>query len=479
MNKEKVKSNFCLICGRTLHKKSKYCIFHASAEKKTEKEFIEALKEYVDKIKEEDKNYDFKNFIFVGNIDFEKDLNITSFNNANFRGAIFEGLANFEGTIFQEDANFVEVNFKIDADFRGANFKGDADFRDANFEGFTRFVDAIFKKNVSFARAIFEGYADLRGANFKGFADFVDAIFKKFALFGNAIFEGDANFLGTNFKGDANFLGTNFKGDAKFEIKTIKGNMYFNNAVFTYCKTLSLDIKNKAVINFEKAYLENVFLDFTLGEKTLINFTKTILRNTTIEKEQIKNHILQEKRKDFLQAKKIYLLLKNNFHNIGQYDDESWAFKKEKDMERKSYFHFKSLHKWLWSCFLNVIYGYGEKPERVIISAILIILIYAFVFMNYGIIADPQLDDLPKYNIVKELFMGIRYRDLLIRFKDISLEQIKNCLYFSTVTFTTLGLGDFCPVEGWGRIFVGTEAFIGALMMALFIYTFARRTGGR
>jgi len=42
-----------------------------------------------------------------------------------------------------------------------------------------------------------------------------------------------------------------------------------------------------------------------------------------------------------------------------------------------------------------------------------------------------------------------------------------------------LGLGDFRPVESWGRIFVGSEAFIGAFMMALFVYTFARRTGGR
>jgi len=43
----------------------------------------------------------------------------------------------------------------------------------------------------------------------------------------------------------------------------------------------------------------------------------------------------------------------------------------------------------------------------------------------------------------------------------------------------TKGLGDFRPVEDWDRIFVGIEAFIGALMMALFVYTFARRTGGR
>ena len=54
-----------------------------------------------------------------------------------------------------------------------------------------------------------------------------------------------------------------------------------------------------------------------------------------------------------------------------------------------------------------------------------------------------------------------------------------DCLYFSVITFTTLGFGDFRPLEGWSRIFAGTEALIGAFMMALFVYTFVRRAGGR
>jgi len=217
-----------------------------------------------------------------------------------------------------------------------------------------------------------------------------------------------------------------------------------------------------------------------LGGKTLIYFTtERIIQNMIINRKQIENHVFQEKRKKFIESKEVYLLLKNKFRIMGRYEDESWALKKEKDMERKSNCHFKSLHKWLWSCFLNAIYGYGEKPGRVIVSAIAIIIIFAFVFMNFGIDANPQLDTILKYNILKELFLGVRYGDLLIRLKDISWEQLKNCLYFSTVTFTTLGYGDFRPLEGWSRIYSGTEAFIGAFMMALFVYTFARRTGGR
>ena len=147
------------------------------------------------------------------------------------------------------------------------------------------------------------------------------------------------------------------------------------------------------------------------------------------------------------------MLLKNNFHSIGRYNDESWAFKKEKDMERKSYCHFKSLHKWLWSLFLNGIFGYGERTVRVIMSAILIILGFTILFMNFGI---------------SNMSIG-----------DFTTKYFLDCIYFSTVTFTTLGYGDFRPLEGWSRIFAGTEAFIGAFIIALFVYTFERKTGGR
>lgn len=72
MNKEEKSSNKCTICGRLTHKESKYCIFHTSAEEKNEDEFKQALKEYVQEIKKENKDHNFSLFIFVGEIDFVK-----------------------------------------------------------------------------------------------------------------------------------------------------------------------------------------------------------------------------------------------------------------------------------------------------------------------------------------------------------------------------------------------------------------------
>ena len=481
-NKEKVKKSICPIndCCRPTHKESKYCILHASAEEKTEEEFKKALKEYVNKIKKEDSDYVFYGFIFVGKIDFIKDLGINTFKKtifgevtfeggAVFRNATFEGETDFNGATFKGYAYFRMATFKGYANFRMATFKGHTNFRNTRFEGGVVFRNANFKRQTIFERAIFEGEAYFSDITFKGEASFERATFK-----------GENYFMKATFEKHANFVRATFDEDMNFQIKSFNGGASFKEVSISPGRKLNLKVKNNKVnVSFEHAYLEDAYLDISLGTDVLIDFTDALIRNAKIKKDQIKNHILQEKKKEFSEAQQVYLLLKNNFHSIGRYEDESWAFKKEKDMERKNYCHFKSLHKWLWSCFLNAIYGYGERPFRVIVLAIVIIIIFASIFMNFGIDANPQLDTIPKYNILKELFMGIRYGDLLVRLKDISLEQIKNCLYFSTVTFTTLGLGDFRPIEGWSRIFVGAEAFIGALMMALFIYTFARRTGGR
>jgi hypothetical protein len=56
---------------------------------------------------------------------------------------------------------------------------------------------------------------------------------------------------------------------------------------------------------------------------------------------------------------------------------------------------------------------------------------------------------------------GIISHDNQIRF------GIDECLYFSAITFTTLGYGDFRPAEA-SRLFAATEGILGYLMMATF-----------
>src|SRR5665648_1062068 len=369
MKKEEDITNKCPTCGRPTHKESKYCIFHASAEEKNVGEFKEALKEYVNKIKKEDGDYDFEKFIFIGDIDFKKDLNITIFKLANFTDATFKGGADFIEATFEEVAHLQEATFKGGANFIEATFKGLAYFKGATFSGVANLSETTFKGQADFTEATFDEVAYLKKATFEEVADFIEATFKVLAYFKGATFSGVANLSETTFKGQADFteatfeevayfIEATFEGDADFKLKyLIKGINLLKLKVFSG-KKISINVMNgKGKISFKRAYLENIYLDIELVECVLIDFTDTLFRNTKVEKDKIKNHILQEKEKKFSKAKEIYLLLKNNFHSIGQYEDESWAYKKEKDMERKSNCHFNTLHKWLWSCFLNGIFG--------------------------------------------------------------------------------------------------------------------------
>lgn len=385
-------------CSMPTHKESKYCIFHASPEEKTEKEFIEKLREYINNIKKKDKDYNFIGFIFIGTINFKKDFKVNTFKSADFSHSIFKNQVDFSGITFEDHAEFTNVTFE---------------------------------RHASFSYAIFKGYAS----------------------FVSTIFNG-SSFEGVTAKTLFYFGGITFKYGTNFTNVTLEGIVSFKNTTFPPKTKLDLKVKKAGIILFEQACLEDVFLNLDLDEHRLIDFTNALLRNTKIKKEQIENHIIQDEEMKFSKAKEVYLLLKNNFRSIGRYDDASWAFKKEKTMERRSYLDDNKLDKWLWSAFLNAIYGYGEQLSKIIISSISIILIFAFLFMIYGV-SDMSTGS---FTISKNFL---------------------DCIYFSVITFTTLGYGDFRPLGGWSRILAGTEAFIGAFMIALFVYTFARRTGGR
>ena len=54
------------------------------------------------------------------------------------------------------------------------------------------------------------------------------------------------------------------------------------------------------------------------------------------------------------------------------------------------------------------------------------------------------------------------------------LSGLYRTLYFSVVTFSTLGYGDIYPV-GFLKAFAATEAFIGLVVTAIFAVSLARK----
>lgn len=311
-----------------------------------------------------------------------------------------------------------------------------------------------FDFRPDFGTSILKG-ADFAGAEFHGVANFDAVEFQRGVLFTDAKFYDVASFRRAKF-GPVSFLQAKFYGVADFrsaEFQLLVDFIWVDFQAKTYISPKSITGK----ILFIDTILENVFLTpLNLDKNAWVDFTRARLRNTEVRYEDIKGHIRQEQKKNFAEAKEIYILLKNNFHSIGRYNDESWAFKKEKDMERKSYYHTESFPKpkWLCSWFFNLFYGYGERPFSIFGWCGFLLLFCSFIYwLSKGV-----------FQVMGTCLLPV--------------ESYWNNLYFSVVTFSTLGYGDFRPI-GKIRVLASIEALLGIFFIALFIFTFARKTGGR
>ncbi len=109
------------------------------------------------------------------------------------------------------------------------------------------------------------------------------------------------------------------------------------------------------------------------------------------------------------------------------------------------------------SKLVDVFCGYGEKPLRVILFSLSFILVCGFAYFSLGILDGGQMVEFHSEQSIVENFMAL--------FK---------ALYFSVVTFTTLGYGDLVPI-GFSRMVAAIEAFAGSFTLALFVVVFVKK----
>ena len=193
------------------------------------------------------------------------------------------------------------------------------------------------------------------------------------------------------------------------------------------------------------------------NEKTIlcdVNLYQCQIDNSTLKfaDNQLDKIVIQEKNNDYKKAKEVYRNLKNYFIQEGMYNISGEYYYREKLMEAKCNWKDKKYFKWISNMFLNLVAGYGERPLRVLIWWVGIILGYSFIYYFYNGIYIRMANNINSYN-----------------------PKFLEALYFSIVTFTTLGFGDFAPKPGFFQLFASFEALLGAIFMAMFIFVFARK----
>ena len=222
----------------------------------------------------------------------------------------------------------------------------------------------------------------------------------------------------------------------------IGANLRFASLVGTILNGASLVRANLREADFnEKTQLKNV----NLYQSKLMGST---LKNAYQNMDPI---IIQERNKKYAIARDIYMNLKTYFNQEGMYDIAGEYYYREKLMETHCICSKRKYSRWLFNHFLNITAGFGEKPIRVLFWWIVIIMGFALIYFNgQGLMISGE-------NMVHA-------------------ETFWECLYFSIVTFTTLGFGDIAPKPGF-RLFASVEALLGAILMAMFIYVFSRKMG--
>jgi uncharacterized protein YjbI with pentapeptide repeats len=202
------------------------------------------------------------------------------------------------------------------------------------------------------------------------------------------------------------------------------------------------------------------------------------LENTNLTKEQLGGSIGEERGRWYGQAKEAYLGLKSNFESIGRYDDASWAYVKERRMEKMTHhprfarqyyaelegvahdstwrtprwwwFYLRHTAKCISDWLVELVCGYGESITRVLVTLLALWIVAAIYYrLAWGVIGSDGA----------------------------SVAGFGDYLAYSLGALTTTGYDHLRPRldVGWVPVVTAIEALLGIFLTGLLGFVAANR----
>ncbi len=428
----------------------------------------------------------------------------TRFPNAhfNFKNVVFESApVNFKNCRFGNgDKDFQYVNFGtgdvsfVNVDFSdgNANFintdfgKGDISFKVARFgTGRVDFHFATFRSGiVSFERTEFgDGRVDFRTVEFgTGRVNFNRSVFGN----GEVSFDecemdaGKFNFKRVGFgNGDISFEEVMFEHiDANFE-RTDFGNgkvsfykSWFHSLSFGFCHLdgyVDLRVNQSHILDLSSTVVRDIIdinpHDFHARIQTVSLAGMRLIGRIYIDwhRSQAKTLIYSQSGSSHRVKAEQFRILKENFENLGLYNDEDKAYVEFKREESKAELEESIEKRKLNALFQYPLYWfklglfdkaglYATSPFRVLITMLAFFVLFSFVY--YLLILTSQAD--------------------IIASVDDQLTVLARSFYHSAITFLTIGYGDHYPF-GSIRWVSSLEGFFGLFLMSYFTVAFVRK----
>ncbi len=341
-----------------------------------------------------------------------------------------------------------------------------------------------------------------------------EAIIAGDALFKNASIEGCAHLEGTEVKGTLAFLSVGIEGDAEFAGTTIRGNARFSNTRIGGRIASFSRVTIEGELSFDEVEIRgNIHLDRAkIAENATFRFNQPVgilhCRDceigNTLDLASPDALIIGSVDFNGCTAKHLYVGYgrpsirgwgKARCGILIEYDygaPSFWRFAQRvfdsegKGNESDASFYFERVARWralrarrakgltvgrqirnavmrwvymfLW--FLDCVFlrwptAYGASLARLFVTWGILVGIFAALFLllsESGLVLFDQTSP------------GLEYAFSFGR-----------SLYFSVITFTTLGYGDIRPAPGLGSALCATEAILGGIMMALTVLVIGRK----
>jgi len=249
------------------------------------------------------------------------------------------------------------------------------------------------------------------------------------------------------------------------------------HATFFRARLEGADLSNASLnhANLHLAFLGNTRIDREkLGSSVLQENLEKYKRHLERTSERLRTDVRVEQHlaQSVSEARDVYLALKNNFRSIGQYDDASWAYIKERQMEKATYaswcarryrganlpedcgprswrwwwFHLKCGVKWLFDWVAELSCCYGERPWRTVGWSVVVLFLFPLLYyLSGGLMSEAGLMSWLDY------------------------------FNYSLAAFSTIGFSQFQAVTPLAQTLTSFESLLGISLLALLMFTLGNR----
>ena len=400
-----------------------------------------------------------------------------TFGFTNAEDAKFNACVNFERSTFSDDADFVNTTFADTADFDEVIFDGDVAFTNTTFD-----ADAVF-----------------RGAEFNGGTNYIesDAVFK------NVTFTQKADFSDTDIV-SIEFNRTEFQSDVDFTDAEITETFIIENPVFVddpYLDFTDATIEEGTIMQPDRGWGHFDFTQATVGDVLLTAADQVDRRelldyfrfcDTTFDTFDFSQHLEYLDRNNWVlhtfahpeteftpaleltpaRIEKTYLKAKSsasaqsNIKAAGEFRVKRQQYARRKftqiaaDSAEPIRTRIRNGLRTAENLFLEFSCGYGLRLYRITTVFILVPLIAAILFTFAG----PLFETSAGQASLSQALNATGTRTLLLN------------VYFSYITFLTIGYGGIGPLGLGARFLAAILVYLNVILAGLFIYSLIKRS---